>query len=146
MSDERINSPVQTGHPPWTSGSASGAKRGPERRLHRISAPYEQQLCPEPAAALMAANISGTGMPHQQRHHHWTEGNSDMSSLDANDWPDFLFIRHRDLELACGLELAGHLLTDIPITGTSGALDYEVIRQVATELRRTLKNEPQLSH
>ena len=56
--------------------------------------------------------------------------------------PDLLFLRRRDIEAECGLELAGHLLTDLPKSSRPSGRDRELIKRIIKELRELLQDTP----
>lgn len=63
---------------------------------------------------------------------------------EADRLPDFIFLRERAAEEACGFTLAGKLVTDIPKQREPGESDQQLISEIVGELTRLAQRDPEL--
>jgi hypothetical protein len=72
----------------------------------------------------------------------WRNENMNEVSGSTGRLPDFIFCRRPEIELECGHELAGMLITDIGKGSQMRKRDYRLIQQIIREMRNGIKDAP----
>ncbi len=73
--------------------------------------------------------------------------NNNMDDINPTGrLPDFIFSRRRDIELECGLTLAGMLVTDIPTGRKLSKSDGRLVQHIISQLRERVKSAPDLTN